>query len=483
MNIFNRQDIPEVLQKALHTENFITPTEIQEKSIPLSLEGKDVLASSQTGSGKTMAFLVPMLSKMIKGEVNKCLILVPTRELALQVTKALSVMTRHCGSFPFATLIGGTPYSQQFRDLRRDPKIIVGTPGRVIDHLKQKTLMIGDLGFLILDEVDRMLDMGFVVQLEEIFKHIKTPHQTVMFSATITKTIEKMAAKYLKEPARIVVGSSIQVAQEITQETRQVHSKGKFDSLVEELNKREGSVIIFVKTKRCADDISDKLEDNNFTSRAVHGDLRQRTRERVINDFRREKFRIVVATDVAARGLDIPHIQHVINYDLPTSPEDYVHRIGRTGRAGQLGFAVSFVTSADARQWQRIQRYMDPQAKTHEFGYQKDTSTGEKPRRSGGFKKDFGKSFGPKRREFREDRRESVEGKPFAKKSSPTEHQGKKVFGEGRPFSKKPGDKKPFAGKSFSDKGFGAKKTAFKGPGKPSHGGFKSKKSSGGSRG
>ncbi len=369
--LFSQMDLNPTLIKLLEQKNFINPTPIQTQAIPLALQGKDILGSAQTGTGKTLAFSIPLMNTLLQTDSGAALVLTPTRELAQQVVKAIAQVLGHNSHVKTALLIGGEPIFKQLKQLRARPRIIVGTPGRVIDHLERGTLKTKFIKFLVLDEMDRMLDMGFSMQLDEIIKQIPKERQTLMFSATIPKSIERLTQKYLVDPERIAVGSDSRPAENITQEVIKVSRLEKFKKLTEELDKREGSVIIFVKTRMGADRLADRLCDENHKASAIHGNLRQQKRERVITAFRRGRSRIMVATDIAARGLDIPHIQHVINYDLPQCPEDYIHRIGRTARAGKSGFALCLVTPNDTRQWNIIRRRMDPNYK-------------EEPRRQGG---------------------------------------------------------------------------------------------------
>lgn len=350
-------NLPQAVLMSLEQMKITSPTEIQKQTIPIAMQGNDILASSQTGSGKTLAYLLPIISAHIETKAT-ALVLVPTRELATQVRDTLTKVTTQI-KLASAVLIGGEPMHKQFSQLRANPKVVIGTPGRIIDHLMRGTLKLNAMQVVVLDEMDRMLDMGMKEQLEEINKYLPQKKQVLMFSATMPKHIIALSQKYVINPHRIMVGSTTQAASQIKQETLRVSDKEKFPELIKQLHERNGSVIIFVKTKRGADQLAKMLKFEDHKAEAIHGDLSQSRRERVIASFRSSRHRIMVATDVAARGLDIPHTQHVINYDLPMSPEDYLHRIGRTGRAGLSGFALSFISPEDSVRWRAIDRLMN----------------------------------------------------------------------------------------------------------------------------
>jgi ATP-dependent RNA helicase DeaD len=330
MQNFNEAGLPLPLMRSLERMGFVTPTPIQAQAIPHALAGRDVLGTAQTGTGKTAAFGIPLACKLLSNPRGSALILLPTRELAVQVMEALEQLLAD-SRIPSALLIGGESMPKQFEQLRKRPRLIVGTPGRINDHLQRGTLMLHDVQFLVLDETDRMLDMGFGVQLEAIAKYLTAKRQTLMFSATLPAEIVKLAGKYLQDPVRISIGSTTATATKVTQEHVRVSDEEKYPRLLSELENRSGSVIVFVKTKWGAEKLANRLRKEKHRADALHGDLRQNQRERVIDAFREQKYRILVATDIAARGLDIPHIEHVINYDLPHSPEDYIHRIGPYG--------------------------------------------------------------------------------------------------------------------------------------------------------
>lgn len=358
MKKINEFALSERLQGVLSSMGYITATEIQAQAMPLILEGKDLLASSQTGTGKTGAFLMPLITKVEQEENSKVLIVTPTRELAKQVFTVADQMMGRKNKHKNVTalLIGGEDMSKQIRRLKADPSIIIGTPGRINDHLKRKSLKLEQAKYLVLDETDRMLDMGFGVQIDEILTSMPKERQTVLFSATLPKAIVALSGKYLNNPVRVAVGEPNSIAEKITQNT--VHTDSKFDTLLDELKKTTGSVIIFVRTQRSAEKMKIQLNSHPYKTDVLHGGLRQNKRTQVMDSFRSKKCTVLVATDVASRGLDVPHIEHVINYDMPDNPEDYIHRIGRTARADKSGTAVSLISGKDKSKWKAVQRFL-----------------------------------------------------------------------------------------------------------------------------
>ena len=347
MNNFEALGLPETMLPALEAINFTIPTPIQAQAIPVAMEGHDILGSAQTGTGKTGAFAIPMIAHLLACPASSALILLPTRELARQVLDAADKMLGNRQKILSALLIGGDSMIKQLQQLKKKPRIIVGTPGRINDHLRQRTLKLDETDFLVLDETDRMLDMGFGAQLEQIAKYLPAARQTLMFSATLPANIISLSRKYLNNPVRIAVGATTAPAANIRQELIKTTDAAKYGELINQLQNREGSVLVFVKTKYGAERLAQKLAKENQAADAIHGDLRQSRREKVI----------------AARGLDIPHIESVINYDLPQCPEDYIHRIGRTARAGAAGTAVNLLTPKDASRWKEIYKLMNPTAR------------------------------------------------------------------------------------------------------------------------
>ncbi len=363
MKNFKLLKIEDSLKYSLEIMKFSIPTPIQAMAIPVALEGNDILGTAQTGTGKTLAFSIPLVNRLILDKNAFALVMCPTRELATQVMAAIKSIIGEKINIKTALLIGGEAMQKQLRQLSNRSRIIVGTPGRINDHLKRRSLNLSATKYLVLDETDRMLDMGFTPQIEMVLKFIPKDHQTLLFSATLPQNILRISERYLNRPKRISVGSTSVPIAKIKQETLQVYKENKYDELIDQFLSRKGSILVFVKTKRSADKMVKRLKEEGHSADAIHGDLRQSKRDRVINSFRKGIKRILIATDVAARGLDIPLIQHVINYDLPQVPEDYIHRIGRTARAGSVGSALTFLTSDDRLMWNSISKLIDPNFK------------------------------------------------------------------------------------------------------------------------
>ena len=360
MQKFSDLSISLLVLDAIKKLKLIKPTPIQKISIPLALEGNDILGTAQTGTGKTYAFGIPLINHLTLDKDSYAIILTPTRELALQVSSALKDLTSMKNIIDTAVIIGGDPIQKQLKQLKK-ARLVVGTPGRIHDHIRRKSLKLSKFNFLVLDETDRMLDMGFVDEIKSIIEKLPS-HQTLLFSATLPKKISDIAKNFMTNPQRVNVGEENTPLTNIKQEIKNVNQKEKFEHLKLELLEINGSVVLFVKTKRSADKIALKLRKDKFNAEAIHGDLRQSKREKVILKFRKNRFQILVATDVAARGLDIPHIEHVINYDIPQNPEDYIHRIGRTARAGAKGRALTFLTDGDKKNWNAIGKLINPNA-------------------------------------------------------------------------------------------------------------------------
>lgn len=359
MKDFNEMGLPESLTHTLNHLKFDKPTQIQSIAIPIALEGKDILGSAQTGTGKTAAFAIPLIVNLYNKPTSKALVMAPTRELATQVMSQFASLLGRKTKIKSALLIGGDSMFKQLNQLRNKPRLIIGTPGRINDHLKRKSLQLDNLDFLVLDETDRMLDMGFSIQINEILKFAPSIRQTLLFSATLPPNIIKLSAKYMTDPVRVEVEKSDEKPLNIKQEVLYTKSDKKYDHLKSEIDKRSGSIIVFAKTKLNTETLVKKLSKDGYDAYSINGDLRQNVRTRVINNFRKMKFRILVATDVASRGIDIPHIEHVINYNLPENPDDYIHRIGRTARAGAKGETIIFITPSEKFKWNKIKKLLN----------------------------------------------------------------------------------------------------------------------------
>ncbi len=476
MTKFNTLNLPEVLNNSLKRMKYETATPIQAKAIPLAMEGRDILGSAQTGTGKTAAFAIPLINYLIKNERKTAIVLTPTRELAVQVIDIIRQLVGPGKGIRSALLIGGAPIQKQLEQLKHRPRIIVGTPGRINDHLGRGRLQLAEASFLVLDETDRMLDMGFGVQIDEILKHMPHKRQTLLFSATLPKAIQQVAAKYLKDPERIAIGSTTDVAKNVNQEMIRVKVADKYDMLLSQVSSRNGSMIIFVKTKRNADKMAERLRNEGFKANAIHGDLRQRQRDRVIKQFREKQFRILVATDVAARGLDIPHIEHVINYNLPQCPEDYIHRIGRTARAGKSGEALCIVSPDENSKWSAISRMLDPNTSDDGGSEQNGRKRSHNERRKQyshkrGDKKEFVKGKGTlKNKKKFSDRKRSEKDSGYEesrgygeRKHGAARVEGKKNFEAGKRRREegrnaRDGEKREFTSTKQTGKKFGGKK-------------------------
>jgi ATP-dependent RNA helicase DeaD len=346
-----------VLQ-AVEEVGYETPSPIQAEAIPPLLEGHDLLGQAQTGTGKTAAFALPLLSRLDLGlAVPQMLVLTPTRELAIQVAEALQTYARHLRGFHVLPIYGGQSIGVQLRQLKRGAHVIVGTPGRVIDHLGRKTLKLDQLKAMVLDEADEMLRMGFIDDVEAILEATPSARQVALFSATMPPAIARVAKKHLKDPVEIRIASKTATVSTVEQRFWPVSGLHKLDALTRILEVEEfDGMLIFVRTKLATEELAGKLEARGYAATALNGDMQQQQRERTVERLRSGKLDIVVATDVAARGLDVERITHVINYDIPYDPEAYVHRIGRTGRAGRTGQAILFVAPRERRMLRIIEQ-------------------------------------------------------------------------------------------------------------------------------
>lgn len=351
-------NLPAPILKALKEVGYETPSPIQAATIPLLMEGRDVLGQAQTGTGKTAAFALPVLSRIdLKAAAPQALVLAPTRELAIQVAEAFQSYAAHLKNFHVLPIYGGQAYGPQLSSLRRGVHIVVGTPGRVIDHIEKGSLDLSQLNTLVLDEADEMLRMGFIDDVEHILQQTPEERQIALFSATMPPAIKRIAKTYLRDPAEVTVAAKTGTAENITQRYWLVAGMQKLDALTRILEAEPfDGMIIFARTKLGTEELATKLQARGFAATAINGDMAQQQRERTIEQLKNGKIDILVATDVAARGLDVERISHVINYDVPSDPESYTHRIGRTGRAGRSGDAILFITPRERGLLKAIER-------------------------------------------------------------------------------------------------------------------------------
>ena len=343
---FGEMNLSKSVLTALSNIGYEAPTSIQTLTIPPMLSGKDVIGQAQTGTGKTAAFACPLLSKInLRKKKPQVLVLAPTRELAIQVAEAFKEYASRMTGFRVLPIYGGQGYDGQLRQLKRGVHVIVGTPGRLMDHMRRGTIKFNDLSCIVIDEADEMLQMGFIEDVEWILEQTPSERQIALFSATMPNAIKKIAKKYLKDPEEITIKQRTTTADTIKQRYWIVKGTHKLDALTRILEAETfDGIIVFVRTKTATVELAEKLEARGFETEALNGDIAQKSRERTIEKLKKGKIDILVATDVAARGLDVQRISHVINYDIPNNAEAYIHRIGRTGRAGRLGEAILFVS-------------------------------------------------------------------------------------------------------------------------------------------
>ncbi|MDP8299818.1 MAG: DEAD/DEAH box helicase [Candidatus Tantalella remota] len=346
---------PKIIE-ALDRLKFTNPTPIQHKAIPIAIDGTDVIGVAQTGTGKTLAFAIPVVQRLSRSE-GKCLVIVPTRELAIQVDETFKKIAPKFG-LNTVVIIGGVPMPRQLKTLKKNPRIIIATPGRLVDHLTQKTMKLNDVEVLILDEADRMLDMGFKPDIERILKVIPRKRQTMLFSATIPGEVVSIGTTHMKLPVHVEVAPSGTAAERIVQELCIVKRESKKKLLSKLLDQYRGPVLLFSRTKRGAAKIKRMIKEMGHNAAEIHSDRTLGQRREALEGFKTGKYRVLVATDIAARGIDVVGIETVINYDLPDDTENYVHRIGRTGRAGHKGRAISFATPDQGRDIKNIENHI-----------------------------------------------------------------------------------------------------------------------------
>lgn len=343
---FSNLQLPLPLSQSLQKMKFETPTPVQAGVIPEAMLGKDILATAQTGTGKTAAFGIPMLSMLFENKRKNALILAPTRELAAQIHQVLKQLGQGM-NLRGALVVGGESFRRQVDEMSRNIDYIIATPGRLNDHLQERTVDLSHADMIVFDEVDRMLDMGFIPQIRAIMRFVPTDRQTMLFSATLPNEILSLANSFLNKPVRIAIGDVKAQAPDVKEVTIQTTQIGKNDVLLKEMEAREGRILVFARTQSRTERVARMLYQKGHDVTLLHGGRSQAQRKQALESFRAGTRRIMVATDLAGRGIDVPNIEHVINYDLPQSREDYVHRIGRTGRMGKSGHALNLVTPAD----------------------------------------------------------------------------------------------------------------------------------------
>ena len=404
-NFYGLGIAPGLLQ-VIEKLKFTTPTPIQAKAIPIAIEGKDLIGIAQTGAGKTLAFCVPMLMRLARNR-NRGLVLAPTRELAIQINETFVKFAAASG-LESVVLIGGESMTKQITALRRRPRIVIATPGRLLDHIGQHRARLDDVSVLVLDEADRMLDMGFAPQIDRIIRLIPRDRQTMLFSATMPTAIVKMASANMRLPVRTEIAPTGTTAEKVSQEIFIVKSDWKERLLVKILAQYQGPVLLFTRTKRGAKKITRCLRQQEYAAAEIHADRSLSQRKEALSGFKAGRYRILAATDIAARGIDVTGIQLVINYDLPDDPENYVHRIGRTGRAGLAGHAISFATpdqKSDVHAIEKIIRATIPTSQHPEMPAEQFAASAPPARSGRGFRgaparRGFGR-YGHPRRSFR----------------------------------------------------------------------------------
>ncbi|MCP4566597.1 MAG: DEAD/DEAH box helicase [FCB group bacterium] len=463
---FDNLGIASRLMTGVKRLNFQTPTPIQKEAIPVGLRGEDVIAIARTGSGKTLAYGIPLLQRLAEAKRGAGLILVPTRELALQVDESLRTLG-HSVHIRSVVLIGGASLSMQRIALKRNPGIIIATPGRLMDHIERRTVNLSDIEVFILDEADRMLDMGFLPDIKKIMKSIPDQRQTMLFSATMPKEIEAIARQLMENPTRVESDCSGVTPTEISHEMFFITNRDKKRLLAVQLEECSGPVLVFTRTKRMAKTLTVNVNNMGFAAAEIHSNRSQGQRRQALEGFKRGRYQILIATDIAARGIDVTGIELVVNYDMPANSEDYVHRIGRTGRAGKTGHAISYATTAQKGSIRSLERFMKtkmaisnlPALPAEKFlskrGAQSN-STSEPSRDEKPAKRKSSKDRSSKRKDFK-----PGEAKKFAKKRIDEKRNDSKQ-GESRKFSKKRIGAKRIDFKPGESKKFGKKRNEIK---------------------
>ncbi|OCA87522.1 DEAD/DEAH box helicase [Bacillus sp. FJAT-27225] len=384
MSDFIKLGISKKVTNIIASSGIAVPTPIQEKVIPLALEGRDIIAQAQTGTGKTFAFLLPILEKLdLEAGHIQALIVTPTRELAIQITAELEKIVKELNEVKVLAAYGGQDVDKQLKKLAKSVHIVVGTPGRLLDHIRRGTIRLGELSALVLDEADQMLHIGFLDEVEAIIEETPSTRQTMLFSATMPSEVRDLAQKHMQKPEYIQIKKTQGPADTVSQLAFQTTDRGKQGMLMELVGThRPFMAVVFCRTKRRVGRLYEVLKTNGFSCDELHGDLSQAKRERVMERFRKAEFQLLIATDVAARGLDVEGVTHVFNYDMPEDAESYVHRIGRTGRAGTKGVAITLYTASDSQQLRSIEKELNIRMKKQELELSKQDETRKPQRRS-----------------------------------------------------------------------------------------------------
>jgi ATP-dependent RNA helicase RhlE len=373
LKLFTELQLSPAMQRQLAHANFIHPTPVQAAALPPALEGRDVLATAQTGTGKTLSFLIPIIERLATGPNDtKALVLLPTRELAMQVLAAWRDLTQGLGKA--ALVCGGLAEDPQLTAIRRGARLIVATPGRLEDYLSRRLVNLSDVKILVLDEVDRMLDMGFKPSIRRIAAVLPSERQTLCYSATLSPAIREVASLYLKNPVRIEIGSELKPSPNVKLQTFEVPTDKKQELLQHLLETNKGSFMVFVRTKHAVDRVARRLSRAGFAAAPIHGDRSQSQRSSALRGFAEGRHRVLVATDVVARGIDVSDVAHVVNFDLPREAEDFVHRVGRTGRASSYGVASTFAAPDETKALQKIERILDVTPKKYRVRLNNPTS-------------------------------------------------------------------------------------------------------------
>ena len=360
MKHFTELNLCPALSHNLAKNEFVTPTPVQAQAIPPLLEGRDVVATAQTGTGKTLAFAIPIIEALAaapRGKTIKALILSPTRELAIQIDVAFKQLAEGM-RIRTAVVVGGLSEARQLRDIKAGAEVVIATPGRLCDYLQRRLINLSGTSTIVLDEADRMLDMGFLPSLRAILKELPAKRQTMLFSATIERSVSHLVDTYVQKPVRVTVGTTTKPAERVDLFCYEVEQRSKFDLLVHLLKHEEGSFLVFARTKHATDRLARFLEREKFKVACIHGDRSQNQRNEALDGFKDGAYRVLVATDVAARGIHVDDIAHVVNYDLPQDPESFIHRVGRTGRAGARGASWTFAGPLERSDVRNIERVL-----------------------------------------------------------------------------------------------------------------------------